>query len=872
LSYLAGAVSRQAAVAPTGGDVHELHSGWEAASAPPAVPGDARDPPQLDRLAWLPAQVPGTAAGVLRSAGQWRAGDGRDFDRDDWCFRLRFELDPAAPGEQLLLVMEGLATVAEVELNGRRVLESESMFIAHEVDVTDAVGERNELVIWCRALGPLLEVPRRPRARWRTRLVSERNLRFFRTMLLGRAPGFAPGPAAVGPWMPIRIERRRGVAVDELRLRSRLEAGEGRLAVRGRIRAPSGARAVRLAAIVLTGPTGAYREALELEPQPGGESILISGELSVPEVTPWWPHTHGAPSLYTAELLIDLESEQRIVPAGRVGFRSLESGGVVAEDGLQLRLNGVAVFARGAVWTPLDPALPASTGNRLRALLETVVDAGMNMLRVPGIGAYESDAFYDLCDELGILVWQDFMFANLDYPGQDPGFREAVQLEGRQVLGRLGGRPSLAVLCGGSEVAQQAAMMGLDPTRTGGALYEELLPRLIDEAEIRVPYVPSTPWGGDLPFRTNRGVANYYGVGAYLRPLEDARRSEVRFAAECLAFSNVPDEPALGELSSLGAQGGQHPLWKAGVPRDVGAEWDFEDVRDHYLQLLFGLNPVSLRCRDPERYLELSRHVTGEVMSEVLGEWRRADSPCAGALVLWLKDLRAGAGWGLLDHRGDPKVAYHHVRRALSEVAVWSTDEGLGGVLAHVANDGPRRVEAVLRVSLYRDLELQVEEVERPMLLDPHSILAENVESLLGRFVDVSWAYRFGPPAQDLIVLTLEDASRGILSQSFRLPAGRPTRREAPEDLAMRATFEHIDDRHACLTVAARRFLYEVRVLIPGFLPADDAFSVEPGRPRQVRLRRVGQGMHGPAIAAAPGGLGHVTALNLDGRVTVTAA
>ncbi len=172
------------------------------------------------------------------------------------------------------------------------------------------------------------------------------------------------------------------------------------------------------------------------------------------------------------------------------------------------------------------------------------------MLRVPGIAVYESPAFYGLCDELELLVWQDFMFANLDYPEQDDTFMAAVEPEARQILDELGGRPCLAVLCGGSEVAQQVAMMGLDPKLGERPLYGELLPSLIAGAGVDVPYVPSTPWGEELPFRPDRGVANYDGVGAYLRPLEDARRADVRFAGECLAFANVPDDSALAALGA----------------------------------------------------------------------------------------------------------------------------------------------------------------------------------------------------------------------------------------------------------------------------------------------------------------------------------
>ena len=125
----------------------------------------------------------------------------------------------------------------------------------------------------------------------------------------------------------------------------------------------------------------------------------------------------------------------------------------------------------------------------------------------------------------------------------------------------------------------------------------------------------------------------------------------------------------------------------------------------------------ALRRADHERYLELSRAVTGEVMAEVFGEWRRAASPCGGGLVLWLRDLLPGAGWGLIDHRGVPKLAYHYLKRALAPVAVWTVDEGLGGVVVHVANDRAVPLIASLRVALYRDRELRVEEAITPIEL-----------------------------------------------------------------------------------------------------------------------------------------------------------
>src|SRR3954466_12144374 len=143
------------------------------------------------------------------------------------------------------------------------------------------------------------------------------------------------------------------------------------------------------------------------------------------------------------------------------------------------------------------------------------------MVRVVGPGVSESPAFHDLCDELGLLVWQDLMFANQDYPGEDPDFRALVQAEAGAGFAGLGGRPSPVVLCGNSEGEQQAAMLGLDPAVGRGELFGDVFPRLGAEGGRDPGHLPSAPCGGALPFRPDRGVANWFGVGAYRRPLSD---------------------------------------------------------------------------------------------------------------------------------------------------------------------------------------------------------------------------------------------------------------------------------------------------------------------------------------------------------------
>jgi beta-mannosidase len=850
-----------------GHTLHALCDDWQVAPAQPGLTYGA----ELDHLDWIAARVPGTAAAAMRDAGRWQPRETQDFDAEDWWFRTRFTAEPALAGEEVRLRLDGIATVAEVYLNGDLVLESGSMFAAHSLDVGERLRSENDLVIRCHALRPLLAVRRRPRARWRTQIADDGGLRFFRTTLLGRAPGFAPGPAAVGPWRSVALERRRRLAVERLRLRTRLDGENGVLSLSARI-LPLEESVVSSVKVELDGPSGTHRSTLTVtaDERDQATGFEIRGDLVVPDVARWWPHTHGDPALHEVRLLVERPDATVSIDAGKVGFRDLGFGGDPGyepeRDGLDVHVNGVPIFARGAVWTPLDAIGLSASESDLRRVLGKVKTAGMNMLRLPGTGIYETAAFHDLCDELGILVWQDLMFANFDYPFLDEDFRALVEREASSELEAVAGRPSLAVICGNSEIEQQVAMLGLDPSLGRGAFFAVELPDMVAQLDIDAAYVPSAPCGGALPFRPDHGIANYYGVGGYQRPLTDVRRAGVRFAAECLAFSNVPDERAVERvLSDAPARlAVHHPAWKAGVPRDMGAGWDFEDVRDHYLELLFDLDAAQLRRVDHERYLELSRAVTGEVMAEVFGEWRRAASPCNGGLVLWLSDLIPGAGWGVLDELGTPKVAFHHLRRAFAPVAVWMIDEGLGGVEAHVANECQAPLTASLRISLYRDLQRRVEEVHIPVELAPHSQSAWNVEAALGRFVDASWAYRFGPPAQDLIVASLErlgEQGTQLLSQAVLFPAGRPTAVESAESLGLQARASPLDESLSRLSVRSSRLAYGVRVHVPGHVPDDDAFSIEPGGERSLLLRRCDSGTE-PAA-------GTLTALNLDGRVRI---
>lgn len=814
--------------------VSPITEGWEVASVDSA---------------FVPACVPGTVAQILKSPQR--------YDTEEYRFRCRFPATPAADGEQLILRFGGIATVADVTLNGVAILSSTSMFARHEVDVTHLLAEENELVIHCRPLQKALQA-KRPRPRWRTKVVAEQQLRWFRTTLLGRAPGFAPHPEPVGPWRPVELVRWRRLKIHNSRRRVQdatvdlsfhlLPLQPGAQVTRGRL--------------VLVGASGTHTAPLSFEPD--GEGLRAYTTLALLDVEPWWPHTHGTPHLYESRVELILADGATIeIPDRPLGFRTIESATQPAGDGgLALRINNVAVFCRGIIWTPPDAvSLTADPTPRLTALR----DAGFNIIRIVGTMHYEDERFHAACDSLGLLVWQDMMFANMDYPFADEAFHRAVTTEARTELTRLAGHASTAVICGNSEIEQQVAMLGLPPAQGRANFFAAQLPVIARECGIDAPYVPSAPCGGDLPFRTSRGVANYFGVGAYRRPLEDARRAQIKFASECLAFSHVPEPERIDEMSARtpGGISPIHPEWKRGVPRDAGAGWDFEDVRDHYLKLLYGVDPVDLRYADSERYFDLSRLVTGEVMAEVFGEWRRAASPCNGGIILWASDLQPGAGWGILDSQGTPKAAYWFLRRALQPIALWSTDEGLDGVDLHVANDTPIPLDARLRVALYRDGERKVAENTLHIALPAHGAGCFGAEYILGRFADAAYAYRFGPPGHDLIVASLYITDYSLpCVQAFRFPVGRPLRRQPMSTLAIQTTAHQHEDGVIHLYLCARALVYGVRIAAAGFQPSDNYFHLEPGVSRRLTLT--------PVQAGAKFSGASLTAVNAEGRLAVT--
>jgi beta-mannosidase len=830
--------------------VQDLDAGWQLTDTPPGAWASPEQAPPAD-AGWLDVGEPGPVAALLRRLGDARLDrPGFRLDGQDWWFRVSFqpEGDQGAQGSLLpwALCLDGVATLAQAWLNGQPLALQPDMHLAQQLPVQHLLRDgANDLWILCRALDPWL-AQRRPRPRWRAPMIEHQQLRWVRTTLLGRTPGWSPSTPVVGPWRwlgLVQIDAGAPEVLDwvadwqddgaQLRLRCLLPT-----ATSGSMSAVAHDQAGTRVELALQSLDGAVlgQWPMQAEATADGEAkVAWFLDTAVPQAQAWWPHTHGSPQRYALVLTVTgAHGASRSYPLGATGFRRVEA--FTAHEGFEVRVNGVPVFCRGACWTPMDiEALDAASAADYDQALTQVCDAGLNMLRVGGTMAYEADAFYDACDAQGVLVWQDLMFANMDYP-EDAAFVDLVAQEVTQQLRRWQGRPCLAVVCGNSEVSQQAAMFGALRELWSPALFERSLRELVEARAPGLPYWPSSAHGGAFPHQNDRGTTSYYGVGAYQRPPEDARRSGLSFATECLAFANLPEADGLAEMPGGLALRSHHPAWKAGSPRDLGAGWDFEDVRDHYVSRLYGQDTARLRYSDHDRYLALGRAAVADVVAGAMAEWRRAGSTCHGALVWFWRDLRPGAGWGVLDSAGRPKSPYHALKRACQPRSVSFTDESGNGMRLHLVNERSEAVRGTLVLTAWKDGETQVAKAERSVEVAAREVRALDWADSFAWFADWSWFYRFGPLGANVLQAVWRDEAGQVISQALALPGGADLRQEL--DLGLSASVVAQDEHRLRVAVHTRRLAQGVHWDVSGWVASDNHFHLAPGQQAEVVFTR----------------------------------
>src|SRR5215207_3569240 len=409
---------------------------------------------RLDVTHWLDVLVPGDVHSALLAAG--RIGD-PFFDRNEekcawiedreWWYRLDFEgpAQPLGPDERLRLVFCGLDTFATVWLNGEQIGRHANMFREAVFDVGSKVrfGEENSLAVLFER--PLDHAGEEHPDQWGRN--PERV--FMRKAQFGFGWDWGPRLPTVGIWRPIELRRERLASIKGVNFYTlEVDSASERAAVAVRIEADRfAAKDLLEVAITLTAPNGS--QAAERSLVLDGESSDLTAYLTVENPRLWWTHDLGEPALYG--LRVELRQEDDVLDhyESKVGIRTLvlDQSPDPDEPGtrfFRFVVNGVPIFARGADWIPADSFVGSIEDERYETLISSARDANMNMLRVWGGGIYEHDIFYDLCDSMGLLVWQDFMFACAVYPEEPPSFVSEIEAEAAYQVRRLRKHPCLA--------------------------------------------------------------------------------------------------------------------------------------------------------------------------------------------------------------------------------------------------------------------------------------------------------------------------------------------------------------------------------------------------------------------------------------------
>ncbi|WP_327638288.1 glycoside hydrolase family 2 protein [Kribbella sp. NBC_00482] len=422
-------------------------------------------------------EIPDPFDGDNESALHW-------IGRTRWSFRTTFSW-VADGNERQELVAEGLDTVATVTLNGQELGRTANQHRSYRFDVTGAlVAGDNELVIEFEGPVAAAEAERAKVGSWpHTNLHPYNELR---KMAANFGWDWGPDVATAGIWRPIRIESWSGVRIDSVRP---LAGADGVLNTFVSLVWTDIAAEYATVTVAVGGTTQSATV------KPGWDTVVVTNR--VPAVDLWWPRGYGEQPLY--DVTVTLADDTW---TGRVGFRDISMNVAPDNDGTPfvLSVNGKPIYVRGANWIPDDAFVTRLNADTYRTSIEDAVDAGMNLLRVWGGGIYESEDFYDVCDELGILVWQDFLFACAAYSEEEPLWSE-VEAEAREAVTRLSRHASLAVWNGNNEniwgYVEWGWRVPLAGRPWGAGYYLDLLPKIVAELDPRTPYSPGSPYSFD---------------------------------------------------------------------------------------------------------------------------------------------------------------------------------------------------------------------------------------------------------------------------------------------------------------------------------------------------------------------------------------
>ncbi|MEV3934673.1 glycoside hydrolase family 2 protein [Glycomyces sp. NPDC049804] len=654
-----------------------LHEGW-------TVTGDPGAPVAVTAT---PAAVPGEVVADLLAAGL--IGDPytdeaeRDLawvGRSDWTYRTSF--DHHGDWDGIDLVFDGLDTVARVSLDGTVVGETANMHRRYRFDVRGAIREgANELEVHFTAPYTYAEA-QRDRLGDRPNAYPEPG-NFIRKAACNFGWDWGPNLAGAGIWRPVRLECWNTARIEEVLPRVSLEDGVGVVELEVRLRRAAETEVVLECAVGRDPADGDGHVVAEANVQvpAGSDTATVRLEVEAPER--WHPHGYGRRALYEATVTAVAGGEELDSWERRIGFRTVELDTEPDADGrpYRLKVNGEAVWIKGVNWIPDEALFGRIDPARIERRLRQAVAAGVNYIRVWGGGVYESEAFYRICDGLGLLVGQDFPFACAAYPEEEPFWSE-VEAEARDNLARLAPHPSLVTWTGNNENLwgwHDWDWQGRLGDRTWGAgYYHDLLPKLVAEVDGTRPYWPGSPYSGTRERHPNEQAHGTVHIWDVWNELDYTRYRDwkPRFVAEfgyqapptwATVRRMVTDEPLDADSPAM--------LWH-------------QKAENGQAKLQRGLDAHLPPVRDFDDWLYYTQVNQARAIRLGLERFRSLQPYCTGAIVWQLNDCWPVTSWAAIDGEERLKPLWYALRDAFAERMVTFQPEG-DGLNMVVVNDAP---------------------------------------------------------------------------------------------------------------------------------------------------------------------------------------
>jgi beta-mannosidase len=779
---------------------------------------------------WLAATVPGCVHTDLRNAGKIRDpfwGNNEEqlqwIEHHDWEYRATFTVPPELlEGDEIDLVADGLDTVATVRLNGTEIGRTENMFVGHRWAIKALLkAGANELTVRFDSAMKYIETHRTGHR------VKEFNDSVGRSQVIRKQQcqfGWDWGPRFVtaGIWRDLRVEAWSDNRLESVRI-AQQHATDGVVTL---TLTPELARPEPHALCRWRLSLGTVRVA-----EGSGPQIRIEH----PQL--WWPNGHGEQPLYTLEI--------EVLGAGgvcrgrwirRIGLRTvaLDRHADAAGETFQFVVNGRAIFAKGANWIPAHSFVAGLTREDYARDLRNAVEAHMNMVRVWGGGIYESEDFYDLCDELGLLVWQDFMFACSLYPA-DRAFLRSVQTEAEQQVRRIRHRACLALWCGNNEIEQLNPDALKQPRFRANydAIFHKLLPAVVESCDGLTAYWPSSQYRGNGDNShaegEKRGDTHFWDVWHSRQPVKDYEKWRFRFCSE------------------FGMQSYCSPETQATFcpPNDGNV---FGPAMENHQKNRGGnqviLDYVSRRYRFPKSQADLiylSQLNQAYCMQVGVEHYRRLMPHCMGALYWQLNDCWPVASWSSIEFTGRWRALHHMARRFFAPALVSAHvpgDEaaGIGNyrsssvdeVHLYTVYDRPSEAEGVLRWDLFG--------VDGGVLLSGTKQVALRYGQSLKQKT-LSLAKLLAKHSRDRVVLrvALEIGGTRVSEDSVFLTPPRFV--ELPRGKT-RATLKLLTPRKAAITFTSTVFQHRFAFDLPGIphRPSDNYFELFPREAKTVEV------------------------------------